>query len=186
MNVKFEKPFPAAYVVELCQSAPNEDFVFGRPDSSSTGEIILEVISDSGKSWVGVARAGTPSVRGTVSGVFSTPAKTVLCVVARGDAFLVDVEAPHLWKAISTGGPVMTMRPVLGEDLLLLGSPWSITAIGKDGVRWQTDRLAIEGIRLDEVAEGRLAGVSDPDDDEPQNFVVDLHTGQHEGGVPLT
>jgi hypothetical protein len=46
-------------------------------------------------------------------------------------------------------------------------------------------RGAIESLRMDEVMGGRLAGVADPHDAEPRDFVVDLETGRHEGGVPF-
>ncbi|MGH3117440.1 MAG: hypothetical protein ACRDQ2_10080 [Gaiellales bacterium] len=185
MSTKFDDAFPAGYEVVVIESAPDDAFVFGRPGSIHSGEVVVEVTTDGGRCWVGAARAGEPSVRGALSGVFSTPAKTGLLLVGRGDAFLVDVNAPERFEAIDTGGPVVAVRPVVDEALLLVASPWVITALGEDGVRWQTGRLAIEGLRLDEVEAGRLAGVADPDDDEPRDFVVDLHTGRHEGGVPF-
>jgi len=185
MSIGFDKAFPAGYAVEVIESVPDDAVVFERLDSVHSGAIVVEVTTDGGRCWTGVARAGGPSVRGTVSGVFSTPAKDGLVLVGRGDAFLVDVDAPEHFEAVDTGGPVVAVRPVVDEGLLLLASPWTITALGDDGFRWQTGRIAIEGFRLDEIKAGRLAGVADPDDDEPRDFVVDLHTGRHEGGVPF-
>lgn len=185
MSIKFNDAFPAGYEVEVIDSAPDDALVFERPGSIGSGAVVAEVTPDGGRGWVGVARAGGPSVLGAVSGVFSTPVKTGLLLVGRGDAFLVDVDAPEHFEVIGTGGPVVAVRPAVEEGLLLLASPWVITALAEDGVRWQTGRLAIEGIRLDEIQAGRLAGVADPDDDEPRDFVVDLRTGRHEGGVPF-
>ncbi|MGH9155949.1 MAG: hypothetical protein ACRD1K_08995 [Acidimicrobiales bacterium] len=185
MSIKFDALFPAGYEVRVIESAPADALVFERPGSVHSGEVIVEVTTDGGRCWVGAARAGGPSVRGALSGVFSTPAKTGLLLLGRGDAYFVDVEAPERFEAIDSGGPVVAVRPALDEGLMLLASPWTITALGDDGVRWQTGRLAIEGIRMDEVQAGQLAGVADPGDDEPRDFVVDLHTGCHEGGVPF-
>jgi len=42
------------------------------------------------------------------------------------------------------------------------------------------------GLRLDEIDDGRLAGVADPGDDESRNSVIDLRTGRQEGGVPFS
>lgn len=185
MSTKFDAVFPAGYEVAVIDSASEEAYVFERPGSVHSGEVVVEVTTDDGRCWVGVARAGGPSVPGALSGIFSTPAKNGVLLVGRGDAFLVDVEAPERFEAVDTGGPVVAVRPVIDEGLLLLGSPWTITALDENGVRWQTGRLAIEGLRLDEIDAGQLAGVADPDDDEPRDFVVDLHTGRHEGGVPI-
>lgn len=186
MGAVFEEAFSASYGVEILEVAPDDAQVFERPGSIRSGEVVVEIIPERARRWVGVARAGAPSVRGALSGVFSAPSETRLLLVGRGDAFLVDVEVPDRFEAIDTGGPVVAVRPVLDQGLLLLASPWVITALGEDGIRWQTGRLAIEGIRLDEVQAGRLAGVADPGDDEPRDFVVDLRTGRHEGGVPFT
>ncbi|MGH2770361.1 MAG: hypothetical protein ACRDJF_07565 [Actinomycetota bacterium] len=183
MDVRFEQVFPAAYAVEVLESVPDDSHVFERPGSSRSGEVAIEVVTDTGQRWVGVAKAGAPSVREALSGAFSTPTKTGLCVVARGDASLVDVDTPERFEILDTAGPVVAVRPVVSDGLLLLASPWAVTALGEDGVRWQTGRLAIERIRLDEIEGGRLAGVADPDDDEPRDFVVDLQTGRHEGGA---
>jgi hypothetical protein len=71
-------------------------------------------------------------------------------------------------------------------NLLLLATPWLVTAIGPDGVAWQTKRLAIDGLRLDETDRSRLAGVADPDSAEPREFMIDLLTGSHQGGAMVT
>lgn len=78
-----------------------------------------------------------------------------------------------LWSRMAKAGPPSVRGAI------------SITALDESGLRWQTDRLSIDGIRLDEVEGCRLAGVADPDDSEPRDFVVDLDTGRHEGGTPL-
>lgn len=61
-------------------------------------------------------------------------------------------------------------------------TPWTIGAIGSDSVAWESPRIAIEGLRLDEVEEGWLRGVADPEDDEPTQYAIDLATGELRGG----
>lgn len=185
MTVGFDGAFPAGYEVEVLDAAPDDALVFERRGSVRNGELAVEVSTEGGSRWRGVVRAGAPSVRGAVSGVFSTPAKTGLLLVARGDAVLIDVAEPDHFHIVDTGGPVVAVRPALEPALLLLASPWVITAVDESGVRWQTHRLAIEGVRMDEIEGARLAGVADPDDDESRDYVVDLRTGLHEGGVPF-
>jgi hypothetical protein len=80
---------------------------------------------------------------------------------------------------------VVAVKPILRENILLLATPWNVTGIGGQGVAWTTGRLAIDGLRLDESQEGWVAGVADPKDAEPRDFVIDLRTGKHEGGVPF-
>jgi hypothetical protein len=180
----FQKPFPARYEVEILDLVPEDARTFGRERPSQGGDVIVAVRTDRMR-WVGVARAGPPSLPKALFGVLSTPSPLHLCVVARGDAYLIDVLAPDRYELVDTAGPVVQAKAVPDEGVLLLVSPWTITALEEKGVRWRTDRLAIEGIRLDEVQGGWLAGVADPDDDEPRDFCVNLRTGRHEGGVPF-
>jgi hypothetical protein len=119
------------------------------------------------------------------TGVHATPGRNRVLVVARGDAYLIDVGKPALYKAIATGGPVVAVKAITRENVLLLATPWTITGIGSDGVLWTTRRLAIDGLRLDESQDGLVAGVADPNDLEPRDFVIDLRTGSHEGGTPF-
>jgi len=122
------------------------------------------------------------SVRQALTGVYPTPSPSTLCAVVGGDAVLIDVEHPGRHEWLETGGAVVAVRPVVAEGLLLLATPWSITALDSSGQLWQTQRLAIDGLRMDEVSDGLLAGVADPDDMEPRDFAVDLRSGRHEGG----
>jgi hypothetical protein len=78
---------------------------------------------------------------------------------------------------------VVAVKPIARENILLLATPWQVTGIGHDGVLWTTRRLAIDGLRLDESMDGLVAGVADPQDVEPRDFVIDLRTGRHEGGA---
>jgi hypothetical protein len=107
-------------------------------------------------------------------------------VVVGGDAYLIDVDSPDDFEVLDTGGPVVAVFSLPTEGVLLLVSPWVVTGVDQSGRAWQTGRLAIDGVRLDEVQDGHVAGVADPGDDEPRDFVIDLRTGRHEGGVPFS
>jgi hypothetical protein len=87
---------------------------------------------------------------------------------------------------VSTEGPVVGVEQLVEESLLILLTPWSITAVDVEGVAWTSRRIAIEGLRVDEVSEGWLRGVADPDDEEPYDFAVDLRTGEVVGGAGLS
>lgn len=187
MTRKLDRSFDADYDVEPLIDMPfAPDYDFHEPGMAPKPDLLLRVTTGDGSSWTGGVRAGGPSVGSPNTGIYSTPNRNRLLVLARGDAYLIDVQDPTNYEALSTGGPVVAVKPIPRENVLLLATPWDVTAIGQDGVMWTTGRLAIDGLRLDESQDGRVAGVADPRDLEPRDFVIDLHTGQHEGGVPFT
>ena len=71
---------------------------------------------------------------------------------------------------------------LLDYQLLLLITPWSIAALATDGVQWATQRVAIDGLRVDTVESGWLRGVADPEDDEARHFSLELASGGVIGG----
>lgn len=101
-------------------------------------------------------------------------------------AFLVNVLAPADYSPVPTDGPVFGVEQLVDESRLLLVTRWSITAIGVDGVAWTSPRIAIDGLRVDEIDDGWLRGVADPNDDEPRDFAVDLRTGNVVGGAGIS
>jgi len=103
----------------------------------------------------------------------------------RGAAYLFDTVSPTNSQYIETGGAITTIRNAFEEKLLLLCTDWAVVAIGEAGLLWRTSRLAIEGLRLDEVDSWRVRGVADPDSDETRNFMIDLTTGNIVGGAEV-
>jgi hypothetical protein len=186
MTLQLDRSFDADYDVEPLIDMPSDlDYYFHEQDSAPKPDLLLKVTECDGSSWTGGVRAGGPSVGSPSTGIYTTPNKSRVLVVAKGDAYLIDIQDPTNYKALSTGGPVVAVKPIKKENVLLLATPWDVTAIGQDGVLWTTGRLAIDGLRLDESQDGRVAGVADPRDLEPRDFVIDLRTGKHEGGVPF-
>jgi hypothetical protein len=185
MNLQLDRSFEADYDVESRVDLPSViDYDVHQPGMMPKPDLVLDVTTGGGRSWTGGVRAGGPSVGSPSTGVYTTPNRERFLVVARGDAYLIDVANPSSYEAMSTG-PVVAVKPIPRENILLLATPWNVTGIGGQGVAWTTGRLAIDGLRLDESQEGRVAGVADPRDAEPRDFVIDLRTGKHEGGVPF-
>jgi hypothetical protein len=178
------RPFPASYQTrQLDELPPSAEVTELRPAGQSvTGGLIFEVHPDDSDAWVGFARARSIGSRHAVTGLFSTPDSTRLCVIIRGTAYLVDV-ATRRFVPLALPDSVIFVTSLTGAGLLLLATPWRVVAIGRDGPAWQTGRLAIDGLRLDETDGTRLVGVADPDSPEPRDFVIDLLDGSHQGGA---
>lgn len=179
--MKIESVFPASYHVAELSELPATGGVheFARDGRVIAGGALVEVFADR-STWAGLVANAPESVAAAHTGVYSTPAPSVVCVVARGDAYLIDVDAPERWWVLEDA-PVVAVRSAPADRLLVLATPRRVVAVGVDGVVWRTPRLAIDGIQLGEPADGRLPGVADPRDDA-EEFVIDLRDGRHDGG----
>lgn len=185
-EIPVELAFAAAYDVSLMRELPGHggvEHVFARDERTADGGPLIEVIASS-DAWTGMVVNAPESISAAHSGVYSTPRPDVICVVARGDAYFINVDDPERWWTLEDS-PVVAVRGAVTEGLLLLATPWRVVAVGEAGVVWRTSRIAIDGISLGEVSGGVVVGVADPNDDEAQDFTIELRTGHHRGGFPF-
>ncbi|HEY0258913.1 MAG TPA: hypothetical protein VGC18_03595 [Lacisediminihabitans sp.] len=173
----FASEFDVA-VVEYSGGVP--DHVFVAPGAGARA-VLIEVEPWGESAWTASFAAPDPGVR-ALSAILGTPSSTGLCVIERGTAFVGDVLAPDAFSVIKTG-PVVAAEELVGVGMLLLLTPWAITALDRQGLRWSTDRIAIDGLRVDEAGDGWVRGVADPDEDEPRDFALNLATGEVVGGA---
>jgi hypothetical protein len=176
--------FPAEYEAGIVDAPPAgvADFTLNAgPDSTRVVTIKVLPQHDT-MPWVANVAVPEPTRATTISGIFSTPCLTTLCLIEGGTAVLIDVRRPDAHQIVPTDGPVLVVREALEDSLLLLVTPWAITAVGAGEVRWTSRRIAIEEIRVDSIKSGWLRGMADPDD-EAHDFAVELSTGQLVGGA---
>ncbi|GAA5167059.1 hypothetical protein GCM10023214_40610 [Amycolatopsis dongchuanensis] len=70
-----------------------------------------------------------------------------MCVLAAGDAYLVQVDAPHA-GALVAQVQVQQVAKSLDPALLLLVRDFDIVAIGTSGIAWRSPRLAVDDLRV--------------------------------------
>ncbi|MDR0991133.1 MAG: hypothetical protein LBL92_07225 [Propionibacteriaceae bacterium] len=137
----------------------------------------VKVYPFGGSSWLGKFVAGKPLLNAVVSGLFATPNSCQLCAVVKGTPFLVDVESPRGSEVLVAGGVLTNVFAAQEVGLLLLATPWNISALSAEGKVWVSPRLAMEAISIRQIERDRLWGTADPDD-EARDFVIDLTSGQ--------
>lgn len=177
---RFASEFDAT-LVERSGGAPDHSFA-----APGAGARAIEVVVApwGGPMWTATFAAPEPGVR-ALTAVLGTPSSTGLCVIERGAAFIGDVLDPAGFRLVETPGPVVGAEEVPAHGVLLLLTPWSIAAVDQSGHRWTSGRVAIDGLRVDEVGDGWLRGVADPDEEEPREFALDLATGEVVGGAGI-
>jgi hypothetical protein len=115
--------------------------------------------------------------------VCSSPDPESFCAVVGGYAYIVKVDSPAQWLRIEQR-PVVDLRVLTQQGLLLFAGFTSITAVNASGIAWTTERLTWEGLTITEISGDTLRGRGwDALGDKEAPFEVDLKTGQHTGGA---
>ncbi len=112
------------------------------------------------------------------SGLWSCPRPNELCAVAGGYAYIVDTLDPGRFTHVSFR-PVLEVRPLPVQRLLLFAGHHALLAWGADGQAWESPRLSSEGLRLEDVIGNELHGSGwDLLTDREVPFTVDVRTGE--------
>lgn len=155
------------------------------PGASTQGGrdgILVEVRPQSGQAWLGTFAFGQVTPKG-VSGIFTTPDPQRLCAVSRGEGYLVSATTPTVWEAIRAT-PIIDVQPVRAQGIIVFADYTTLVAYGETGVKWKTKRLAWDSLKITEITDAFIKGEFwDIRSEATANFVVDLATGKHEGGI---
>ncbi len=74
--------------------------------------------------------------------------------------------------------PVLEIRPIAAEGLLLFVGHHSILAWGREGQAWESEKLSDEGLTITEVENGVLRGTGwEMRTDQEKPFAIDLRRG---------
>jgi hypothetical protein len=111
------------------------------------------------------------------TGLWSTPNPDEICAVSGGYAYIIDTTVPDRFAMIPYR-PVLEIRPVTTQNLVLFVGHHSILAWGKNGLAWQSEKLTSEGVTLTSIGGDILHGQGwDMMTDKEIPFALDLRTG---------
>lgn len=185
-NLAFEHEWTAEILTQPPLIAPARQFTYpqqiaGEEDALARGALQLMVRPAAGGAFLATCALGytDPSMP---TGVFACPNPSELCAVAGGYAYVIDTVQPERSTHISLK-PVVQIRPLPEQGLLLFTGFHTIVAWGNKGFAWETARLSWEGVRITGIEGDTLHGLGwDMMTDKDIPFRVDLLTGQHQGG----
>ncbi len=185
--IRQEFVFPAAYQIKVLESYglvnPLERFYQFPSELEETDRhgVYLHAVPNHASAWIGFFSHGYDSDK-VVNAIFSCPHADWLCVVAGGYGYLVNTADPSQWLR-SEQQPVMDVRVLLEQNLLLFAGFLNLSAVGSSGLVWTTERLSWEGLSISRVEGQTLYGLGwDAITDKDVPFEVDLRTGKHTGG----
>lgn len=111
------------------------------------------------------------------TGIWSCPTAEEICAVSGGYAYLIDTTAPERFTMISYR-PVLDIRALAQDGLLLFVGHHSILAWGAQGLAWESGKLSDEGVTISGVESGTLRGVGwQMMTDKETPFALDVRTG---------
>jgi hypothetical protein len=187
-HFRFDFTFPHNYEVRMLEAAPPVhpvEKMYHYPVELEEGDrrgAYLRVTPQTGPAWVGFFALGFDSNQ-VVSQVCSTPNPDSFCVVVGGYAYVVNAGNAEQWLRVEQR-PVVDLRVLSSQGLLLFAGFTSITALGSSGIAWTTERLSWEGLTITDIKGNKLLGHGwDAIADKEVPFEVDLKTGKHAGGA---
>jgi hypothetical protein len=184
--LEFDFAFPHSYQVEELREWPGTGSfsipVIYFPPPRSRAEhngLWLKVKAKSGKAWIGVFAFGYKSPP-SFSRVLSSPDPESVCVVSDGNAYIVNTEQPDAWEQLPIM-PVLDIRPLLEQELLLFADFIRLAAYGNKKLVWRSPRVCWDGLKIANVTTDIIEGTGyDPTNaaTRESRFAVDVKTGR--------
>jgi hypothetical protein len=181
INLSFPHHWQAQVLAARPLILPQQHFVYPR-EVEEVEHGALEIMARS-------SADGTPQFLATCAlgfrdaavptGVWSCPNPDELCAVAGGYAYVIDTAQPERFTMLPYR-PVLDVRPVPEQDLLLFVGHRGILAWGSAGQAWESGKLSDEGVTIAAVENGVLRGMGwDLVTDREMPFAIDLRDGRH-------
>ena len=141
--------FPHAYDYTLLRERPGSPVLTyfypgARTDDGHDGVLTRFNIPGS-HPWIGVFAFGT--IPGGISGVYTHPDTCCVCVVSRGDGYIVHVDRPTQWMDIQAH-PIFDVVAVPDHGILVFATYIDLIAYDASGPVCQTGRLALDELHI--------------------------------------
>ena len=180
LELSFPHHWKAENLVARPLILPQRHFVYPR-EAEEVERGALEVLVRPGKSGaepflatcaLGFHDAAVPT------GIWSAPNPDEMCAVAGGYAYLIDTTAPERFTMIAYR-PVLEVRAVVVEGLLLFVGHRSILAWSGGGQVWESEKLSDEGVTITAIEGGVLRGTGwEMLSDKEMPFALDVRSGK--------
>ena len=177
---QFESNLSCAILDELPVGSPVRYFPGGSSIGGNDG-LLVQIFSPLTGAWIGMFAFGDVSRR-ALSGVYTCPNRSRLCVVSAGQGIYVSSDDPSISEVIPVF-PIEGVYPVPSSGLLILHDHTRFVAYGIDGIEWETPSLSWDGIGSVRICDSTLKGKGwDSPSDHEIEFEISLHDGSCKGG----
>jgi hypothetical protein len=183
MTLELDKSFTHNFECNQVEGRPGvltEHYYY--PDASTEGGrdgLVVQVSPRVRDPWIGTFAFGTVSPKAK-NGLYSWPDPQIVCVVSKGQAYLVRVDEPTSYKVLNVD-PVLDVIPIGAKNIVVFANYTELFSYGKSGPVWVSDRLSWDGIKITRVSDDYIEGeVWDPSVEANVAFKVDLSNGSNQ------
>jgi hypothetical protein len=140
--------FPANYTVELIDlPSSGVDYEIGPTDLGYMTPYCITV--DKASSYTLGIYSDEP-IYPVITGLFATPDPWLLCIIERGTPYIGDVRQPQSFtEIVAAHNDVVAVKPIVSHEVLLFVTLLDMLALDATGVRWNTKRIALDGITIE-------------------------------------
>lgn len=175
---RFERTYDATIIGSIPPGCRQYSFVLA---GLTTGIDETCVVIESRRQGRWVGRFAGATARHGATGVYATPTCDVICVVSRGAGYLVDVNSPLRYDAISIR-PILQVRVLEEAGVLVFASYTKVAGLTRSGP-WLSGQVSYDGIELGSLDRGALTGRGwSAPRDEWIPFRMNPLDGTHTGG----
>lgn len=145
-----------------------------------TGYLVTPI---EGEPWIGVVTSGPFPSLSPLNAIYSCPNPRQFCIVLNGQALIVNCERPGNSLVVPCA-PVLDVKLLPENNLLILSDYTGIVAWGPDGLVWRTCPVAFNGVEI-LYSDAEYIYGNTLDDDVPNPyapFKIEVKTGKTSGG----
>ena len=147
--------------------------------------VIVTFGSGTEHEWTGIFAFGWNGTL-TTKAIVPLPINDRVLVVSNGDGFIVRESFPGKFEKVHAI-PVRSIHIIKSHSMVVLADDTSLSAYGKDGLVWKTDRIAWSELRVQSISPKKITCKTfDIRSDEEISFTVDLNTGICHDGIKIT
>jgi hypothetical protein len=181
--------FISSYKYDVLNELPNNKlkryYFSDNENGNGKDGVILSFNSPDHNEWVGIFGFGNMSNK-SVTGVYSCPNKDYICVVSRGNGYIVNVNQPESWEIIKLM-PIIDVRIHKEKNLIFFANLTEISAYNENGLMWTTNRISWDDLRIIAINEKKIIGkYFDIRMEDNVEFEVDIDTGKVNNGIGMT
>lgn len=182
LDSTFARSYECERLTEIPRGTQPHYYYPGASPLGGADGILIQVRPQNGKMWLGTFAFGRLTPQG-VSGLFTMPDPERFCVVSKGAGCIVSAASPAEWEALCVT-PIIDVRSVRAQGIIVFANFTELAAYGPSGIKWRTKRLTWDGLKIVEVTDTSIRGQFwDIRSETIAEFVVDLETGTHQGGI---